>query len=377
MLLAACGGGGSGTITGKLKNAKGKTVVIEVVENNIPRAVDSAVVGDDGTFSLKLPYGKRAFYRIKTGPGSMIVVCVDSTENLNIEGDALRLYETYKIKGSPASEKIKEFFSKTDPINKDLSEMEQEMRGFNPADTARGMALGKKYNERLQDRTNFVYKFINDNPKSPAVYLTIGFLNWQKDLEYFKKVEKALQASMPGSEYQNYLTTQLSQIEYQLQQMAEAERQAETKMKGVREKFPAGSTPPEIKYANPQGKVIPLSSMKGKIVLLDFWASWCRPCRAENPNVVRLYEKYKNKGFTVFSVSLDKEKAAWINAIKQDNLTWPNHVSELMYWQSSVVAEYGIDGIPFTMLLDKEGKVIDIGLRGLQLEEKLKELIGS
>jgi thiol-disulfide isomerase/thioredoxin len=159
--------------------------------------------------------------------------------------------------------------------------------------------------------------------------------------------------------------------------MAEMERQNEEKMKSFREKYPVGSTPPEIKYPNPDGKIIPLSSLKGKVVLIDFWASWCRPCRAENPNVVRLYEKYKEKGFTVYSVSLDKDKTSWVNAIQQDNLTWPNHVSELKFWESSVVKEYGFDGIPFTMLLDKEGKIVDVGLRGNQLEEKLKELIGS
>lgn len=375
--LMSCGGGGSGSVSGKLKNAKGKTVVLEVVENNVPRAVDSAEVGDDGSFSLKLPYGKRSFYRIKSGPGSMIIVCTDSTENLEIGGDALRLYETYTVKGSKASESIKTFFSNTDPINKDLLAMEQEMRGFNPADTAAGMALGKKYNTRRGDLVNYVKKFIDENPKSPACYLTIGYLNWQADMDYFKKVEKALSASMPGSEYQNYITSQISSIEYQQQQMAEMEKQNEAKMDALRKKLAPGTTPPDIKYANPQGKVIALSSLKGKYVLIDFWASWCRPCRAENPNVVRLYNQYKDKGFTVYSVSLDKEKSAWINAIDQDGLIWPNHVSELQYWSSSVVKDYSIEGIPFTMLLDKEGKIIDIGLRGLKLEEKLKELIGS
>jgi thiol-disulfide isomerase/thioredoxin len=255
--------------------------------------------------------------------------------------------------------------------------MEQEMRGFNPADTARGMELGMKYNQRTNDIKTFVRSFIDKNPKSPASYLAIGYLNWQTDMPYFKKVEAALKASMPGSEYQNYITSQISQIEYQQQQAAEGQRQVDLKTDELRQKYQKGSTPPEIKYPNPEGKIIPLSSLKGKYVLIDFWASWCRPCRAENPNVVRLYEKYKDKGFTVYSVSLDKEKAAWVNAIKQDNLVWPNHVSELMFWNSSVVKDYGFDGIPFTMLLDKEGKIIDVGLRGNQLEETLKKLIGS
>jgi thiol-disulfide isomerase/thioredoxin len=102
--------------------------------------------------------------------------------------------------------------------------------------------------------------------------------------------------------------------------------------------------------------VLKFSDLKGKVVLIDFWASWCGPCRAENPNVVRLYEKYKNKGFTVFSVSLDDEKSKWKDAIRKDNLSWPTHVSDLKGWKSPVVTSYGFDGIPFTVLVNKEGK---------------------
>jgi hypothetical protein len=116
-LMAACSGNSGGKISGKLKNAKGKTVVLEVVENNVPRAIDSASVGDDGSFTVKLPYGRRAFYRLKSDASNMIILCIDSTEEVMIEADALRLYETYKVTGSSASEKIKEFFTNADKIN--------------------------------------------------------------------------------------------------------------------------------------------------------------------------------------------------------------------------------------------------------------------
>jgi thiol-disulfide isomerase/thioredoxin len=117
--------------------------------------------------------------------------------------------------------------------------------------------------------------------------------------------------------------------------------------------------------------------MKGKVVLLDFWASWCGPCRKENPNVVRVYNQYKDKGFTVFSVSLDREngKDAWVQAIKQDGLIWDNHVSDLKFWKSEAGATYGIQSIPQTFLLDREGKIVAVNPRN-NLEEAVKKALG-
>jgi thiol-disulfide isomerase/thioredoxin len=136
-----------------------------------------------------------------------------------------------------------------------------------------------------------------------------------------------------------------------------------------------GEAAPDIKLPSPSGDPIALSSLKGKVVLLDFWASWCGPCRRENPNVVRAYEKYKDKGFTVYSVSLDTEKDRWTKAIQADGLVWQNHVSDLQGWQSSAAKLYGVRGIPNTFLLDKNGNVVAVNLRGESLEEKLAELL--
>jgi thiol-disulfide isomerase/thioredoxin len=133
---------------------------------------------------------------------------------------------------------------------------------------------------------------------------------------------------------------------------------------------------PEIAFPNPDGETIKLSSLKGKLVLLDFWASWCKPCRMENPNVVRMYNKYKDKGFEVFSFSLDKDLSRWKNAIKQDGLIWPNHASDLKGWNTATIPMYGFNGIPFTVLIDKDGKIIETNLRGPALENKLISLLG-
>jgi peroxiredoxin len=135
-----------------------------------------------------------------------------------------------------------------------------------------------------------------------------------------------------------------------------------------------GQPAPEIALADPKGKIITLSSFKGKYVLVDFWASWCGPCRGENPNVVQAYEKFKKKNFTVLGVSLDESKEDWEDAIKADNLNW-QHISDLKKWESTVVSTYKIEGIPYNVLVDPNGIVIATELRGPALEETLKKYI--
>ena len=134
---------------------------------------------------------------------------------------------------------------------------------------------------------------------------------------------------------------------------------------------------PEIAQTDTAGVVRKLSDLKGKVVLIDFWASWCGPCRKENPTVVAAYKKYHEKGFEIFSVSLDQDRARWISAIEQDGLIWSNHVSDLKYWQNEAAGKYGVSSIPRTVLVDKNGIITHHNLRGPALESKLKEIFGE
>ncbi len=137
-----------------------------------------------------------------------------------------------------------------------------------------------------------------------------------------------------------------------------------------------GTIAPDIKLKNTEDVLKSLSSFKGKVVLIDFWGSWCRPCRNENKNLVNLYAQYKDKGFEIFSVAVESNKQNWLNAIQADNITW-TQVSDLLFWNSPVLKQYQVNEIPNTFLLDKEGKIIAKGLTGEGLANKLKEIFNK
>ncbi len=168
---------------------------------------------------------------------------------------------------------------------------------------------------------------------------------------------------------------------------ASKERKASSSAITEDEKIPVetgidvGQRAPELSYESPSGEKISLSSLRGKMVLIDFWAAWCSPCRMENPNLVRTYYEFKDKefengsGFTVYGVSLDRRKEDWVTAIKEDGLAWESHVSDLKYWKSVPAAQYGVMQIPSNFLIDGDGIIVAKNLKGQFLDNKLKELL--
>ncbi len=192
------------------------------------------------------------------------------------------------------------------------------------------------------------------NRNKEVLYGTIIRNMVNSDLKYAKKLAKQYIAEFPQSATAKYFWDALP-----------------------KEPPVAGEEAPDITLETPEGKKLSLSSLRGKVVLLDFWASWCGPCRAENPNVARAYDAYKDKGFTVYSVSLDTDRNKWLKAIETDKLSWESHVSDLKGWQSAPARLYGVSGIPSTFLLDSTGKVVAVNLRGASLHNKLRELLGD
>ena len=369
--------GSSATVNIKLTNAAGKKLYFEKYVEGGTQKLDSAVFDAKGSKSFKTDLNAIGFYRINTTPNDFAVLVLKPGEIAIVNADANNLNKSYTVKGSQHTTIMKEFADLVNNFIRDRDTLSSQIKrhlsaGKKEEADAKSKKLNEAYNKFLKDRDMFIDKY----PNSPSLFAVMSHLNPQTDLAQLKKIEKAMINSMPDSPFQKQVTFNVKKIEEQLA-AEELKKQQALKSQMAAENIQPGKMAPVITMADTSGKKkLSVADLKGQYVLLDFWASWCGPCRQENPNVVRMYEKYKDKGFTVYSVSLDTQKKNWITAIAKDKLTWPNHVSELKGWGTSVLADYGISGIPFTVLLDKEGKIIQTHLRGPALEAKLTEIFG-
>ena len=350
------------TVTGKIeKTTPGSFVYLET---NAPpfRRLDSAKVEAGNAFTLKhnVADGGEVFV-LNVGGGQKMALLVEGNETLNVVADGYKMdAKTGQVgKGIVTGSKNMENYGKLMALRAD---MESRVANWNKQVAA---ATEKKDNKRIaqieQEYTTAeravvdkVKAMLPDMGTSLASLFALNFVNIETDFDTYDALAQRFAKENPDSPHAKSLIGRVARI------------------KGVM----VGSAAPEITLSDTTGNAVALSSLRGKYVLIDFWASWCGPCRAENPNVVRMYNKYKDKGFAIYGVSLDRTKAEWQRAIRNDNLPW-THVSDLKYWQSAAAQQYGVQAIPQTFLLDKEGKIIAKNLRGEALEQKLEEILKS
>jgi peroxiredoxin len=350
------------TIQGKIKNgAAGEKVYLQLSANP-PAVVDSTTLAADGSFAFKaLEKDGGNFYVVNVAERQKIVLLVEGGEQLTIEADG---YDQDSKGNAGRAEvtgsKNMEYYAK-------LVEMNQTMvQKVNKWNEEFAKANEKKDNKKAQEiQAAFQKAEVEHLAKLKALIPEMGtslvaifaannLLSPERDLATMAAVAERFEKENPSPKIAQAYIGYLKRI------------------KGIS----VGDVAPDFTLNSPEGTSISLSSLRGKYVLIDFWAAWCGPCRMENPNVVRMYNKYKDKGFTIYGVSLDDNRDAWLAAIKKDGLPW-THGSELKKWNSGVAQAYGVNAIPATYLLDKEGKVIAKNLRGAALENKLAELLSA
>lgn len=351
-------------ISGKISGANGQKVYLEALSQGGVIPVADAVVENE-KFDLKTNIPGLGIYQLRVGEISDNSILLTAKENdkIKIEGDLQNLALEAKITGVEWGTKYNAYMQ----LISDFSKAQNELMALQGQVSQE--ELVKRYLELKKPMDDYARQQINKNPGSSfniilsnSLMPATGFVDYPKEnVETLKKMSESFQKNYNDSPITKTLVEQVTQIE-------SGYKEYEIMKTG---KKPA----PEIIMESPEGKEIRLSSLKGKVVLIDFWASWCGPCRKENPNVVKLYNKYKNKGFTIYSVSLDTDMASWTHAIEQDGLIWPNHVSDLLGWKTTITGIYGFNAIPHTVLVGKDGNIIDVGLRGDALEKKVAEIL--
>jgi peroxiredoxin len=367
LTLASCESGpAKRAITLSVEGAGGKTVYFDRFENNLPYHVDSVKLDAQGKGVLKTIGLPLDFYRIGLD-NEQLIVALDSAEELSIEAKVGSLAQPIKASGSVHTDALLKFYSDARAYDAQREALRAKISAT-PGDTASIKAFNA-INAAFHEQCK---QFVLEHSNTPASLTAVNKLSMQDEFELFKKVRNDLRPVMGRSSFFAMFRDQVDRIEQQEIQM----KMQEEEMKRLSNLLPIGSEAPEIRQDKPEGGSFALSDLRGKIVLIDFWASWCRPCRMENPNVKRVYDRFNKKGFEILGVSLDRDHAAWVKAIQDDGLPW-KHVSDLGFWNNAAAQEYGVTGIPYTVLVDREGKILDKGLRGEQLEQKLAELLGK
>jgi peroxiredoxin len=357
-VFVACNKPKSTTISGELKESNGEVLILEELNAAGQKILDSAKLDAKGQFEFKTPIPHIGFYRIRIGMENFGMLVLDSLQGARITGSAKDLGKTYKVEGSEETDAFIAFQSVSKLGQEKMDSLQGKFQAVmtmlnndsTKFDSVNAVFQGG-YNSLLDQISLQMATAIKNHNSSYASLAFLPMLNPEKNEALFKDLSGNLAKKYPKSKEVVSFNQQVSDMY----------------------KLAVGSMAPEISQLSPDGKTQNLSSLKGKVVLIDFWASWCKPCLKESPNVVKLYNKFKSKGLEILGVSLDKEKANWEVAIADYQLAWL-HVIDA---NGKAAADYGVKAIPFTILIDKEGKIIAKGLHAEELDEKLTSLIGS
>ena len=353
---------GKFTVNANVKNIPNQQVYLEELyfSNKAATIVDTAEL-KEGKFSLSSIAPEQGLYRVRFENEKDTYFFINDKPVIAFTVDAKDPTMKWPTFISPANSLLKQFATKMDGYNTALNEQGNIVQLNNGGKVTDSMkkADNDKFELTKAEYKNFIVNYIDTTSNPIMALFALGYTQ-NVDPKLLEKPVANLTTRFKGH-------TGIETIVAQFNAMV-------AKSNAVKETAPTGKQAPEITMPDTQGKSFSLSSLKGKYVLVDFWASWCGPCRGENPNVVAAYNTFKDKNFTILGVSLDNDKTAWLNAIKTDNLTW-KHISDLQQWRSSVVADYGIEGIPYNVLLNPNGEIIASNLRGPQLQSKLAELL--